>query len=224
LQEDREVQWIGQREYARVEIDLPCLIDGYTPGQIHNISIGGALVTGPRGLADVDDTVSLEFKVGLGGPVEMFGEVLRVSASDRQASYGIEFVAVEPEQRHQLLRSIDGLLSGGGRGTRAAPRIHRQVAVMVRVAGGEMFPGTMSDISRGGLGLLCEWCPAAEQEITVLLSEGPLEANLELPGNVAHVHRTQDGMLGVGVRFARLSPQVQGELDRLVSWMAYAPR
>ncbi|HEX4620204.1 MAG TPA: PilZ domain-containing protein, partial [Myxococcaceae bacterium] len=91
MQDDREVEWTGQREYARVEIELPCLIDGFTPGQIHNISVGGALVTGPRGLADVDDTVSLEFKVGRESAVAMFGEVLRVSAGDGQAAYGIEF-------------------------------------------------------------------------------------------------------------------------------------
>jgi len=55
---EADVSWVrDQREYARVETDILCLLDGTTDGKIRNLSLGGALLFAPEGFAERDDTV-----------------------------------------------------------------------------------------------------------------------------------------------------------------------
>lgn len=114
-----DVEWVSeQREYARVETDLGCIVDGETDGRIRNLSLGGALLFAPAGFADIDDTVSIEFQAGEAEPLTLFGEVLRFVNHGKHAAYGIQFVAVEPQQQENLVRCIELLASGKGPGSR----------------------------------------------------------------------------------------------------------
>ena len=68
-----------KRAHARVESDIACIVDGATEVRIRNLSLGGALLVGPHGLGEIDDTVSLEFEVGEAEPMKLLGELVRVT-------------------------------------------------------------------------------------------------------------------------------------------------
>jgi len=70
-----------KRAHARVESDIACVVDGTTEGRIRNLSLGGALLLGPIGLAELEETVSLEFQVGEAEPLTLLGEVVRFTVT-----------------------------------------------------------------------------------------------------------------------------------------------
>jgi hypothetical protein len=97
-----------RRLYPRLEIDLPCVVDGTTEGRIRNISAGGALLVGPVGLAGVADVLSVEIQRGNPGPLELFSDVVRVLARAGSGEYGLRFVLAE-NRREALDTWMEGL-------------------------------------------------------------------------------------------------------------------
>lgn len=209
----RVMRTTTKRAHARVESDIACIVDGATEARIRNLSLGGALLYGPIGLGELDDTVSLEFQVGEAEPLTILGEVVRITELGTFAEYGIQHVAVEPENAHKLVRCIDLLMSGKGVGRRDAPRLYRRVELRCHTE--EDFYATMNSISRDGLGLECEVPLTLGEKITVELLVGAMGSPLALSGVVTHVHHTEGRQLA-GLHFDPVAPGQQARLDELL--------
>lgn len=203
-----------KRAHARVESDIACVVDGTIEGRIRNLSPGGALLFGPVGYADIDDTVALEFPSGDGEPFTAVGEVLRVTQRGTYAEYGIQFVTFEAADREQLDRCIELVMAGKGVERRDAPRLYRRVEVRCRTA--DEFYATMSNIPRDGLGLECEVALKVGEKVTVELLVGPKDSPLEVSGIVRHVRPAAGGLHLMGLHFDPLSPGQRVRLDELI--------
>lgn len=203
-----------RRAHARVEADIACIVDGTTEGRIRNLSVGGALLFGPVGFGDVDDTVSVEFPVGEAQPLTVFAEVLRITEHGIYAEYGLEFVAVEPVEREKIGRCLELVMSGKGVERRRGPRLYRRIELRCRTV--EAFYATINNISCGGLGLECEVPLKVGEQVTVELLVGPLGSPLELTGIVKHVHPAEGGLHLVGLHFDPLAPGDRVRLDELI--------
>ena len=211
-----------RRAHARVESDIACVVDGTARGRVRNLSLGGALLIGPVGLGEIDDTLSLEFQIGEAEPLSIFGDVVRLAEREREAEYGLQLVGVEPGQHAQLGRCIDLLLLGKGAGRRDSPRLYRRIEL--RCHNVQDFYATMNNISRGGLILESENPLAVGEEVTVEVLIDPLDSPFELSGVVRHTEPAGSGLHLAGLRFAPLAPAQRARLDVLLRAMLRGSR
>jgi hypothetical protein len=200
-----------QRRFARVETDLACLVDGSADCRIRNLSLGGALLFGPHGLAEVGDPLSIELKVDSDAPLAVLGEVLRVARRDTHAEHGIRFPGVDSSQHQRLSRCLSSISKRGGTGERASPRQFKRLGIRCRSV--EDFYATMSNISAGGLGFECDVPLSVGETVTLEVMTRAADRPLHLTGVVAHTRKTPAGTYQAGLRFERLTDSQRADLE-----------
>lgn len=102
-----------RRAHPRVDTDLECLVDGETQAKVRNLSMGGALLVGPEGLAGMDDLIAVEISRPEQEPLSLLSQVVRRHALGETTEYGLSFVELEG-RREELQRWIAALSPATG--------------------------------------------------------------------------------------------------------------
>lgn len=228
FREEEAPRGAEQRAHARIETDLvgTLRVDrGASSARIRDLSVAGALVMAPPGLAAAGAAVILELEGSGGSPLSLNARVIWRDAHLTGGHYGLQFESLTPPQTEGLRRCLDQVLLGRGQGTREYPRVHRRIGVEVKSL--EHASAMMLDISRGGLGIISD-TPVVLGDHLELLIEFSLEAPgldqpLSLPSDVVRVSPAAAGQYQIGLKFAPLEAARQQQLDGLIRALLAAP-
>ncbi|MDF1561632.1 MAG: PilZ domain-containing protein [Deltaproteobacteria bacterium] len=192
-----------RRVHARVETAFDCELitdRNLWPGQVVDLSYGGARVLGPPGIAEVGDLMRVAMKLPMDAEsVTVLGEVRLVTEVDPgRVAYGLRFSQVEPAQRESLTSFIEYLLAGAGVGFRDSPRIARRLEILCRSK--QEFRAVMRDISRSGLGLECDQPLLIDEQVTLEIRVEAVDDPLVVTGKVVHTRAVGGDRHHVGLR------------------------
>lgn len=199
-----------QRVHVRVLAMLPCslsLTSGEHTGVVLDISRGGARLELPKNVCEVGEVFALAITVpNVGDPIRMTAEVLRIEPREHGDCMGVRFASIDPKLSKTLTNYIESIDNTAGGEARRHPRLMRHLEVTLTTIA--QFRAVMRDVSKGGMGLLCD-VPVVLDEAIKVDVQVPKLPRLVLPGRVAHVRSASAGNYRVGVKFDDLSPETK---------------
>lgn len=208
----------GRRKHARIEASIVCNMAtaaAVFDSVVTNISKGGAAILASLTAAEVGETVTLmlEREEGLIA-LSLGATVVRKDEQHQRAVYGLEFAPLPPEEESQLDLLLQLILSAGGSGRRAHPRVATLVEVTCRTE--EIFRGWLRDLSKGGLALKSVRDVPLGNPITVSFGVLGLERLVEVSGDVVTSQATEGGFR-LGVKFTPLGANEQAQVERTLN-------
>lgn len=181
---------------------------------VRDISLGGIFLFTPNLVAAVGEVRTIE----LGTPdgaffLSMRAEVVRaVMAPDTNELLGIglQFTAIEPDQKARLGQLMAKLIDGNGGERRAFPRLAFRVKVICD--GQVSATALLKDLSLGGAGLWLDTPVAIGQEVTLQVEGG--KTPLKIPGRVVSTRwpRNDEPFAQAGVQFTSLTDEQTTDL------------
>jgi hypothetical protein len=170
-------------------------------------------VKDPPGRVGTILTLKLSLTAGI-RPLTIRAQIVRVvreppARGGGVLGIGLHFHQMTNDQEAQVLGMIERAMLGPGTNKRAFPRVYHLAPVTVWTT--EQEKGDLLDIGEGGLGLSLPHEVPMNSDIIVDVA-GPGEGSLKLQGWVVSCDRLDKGFR-IGVRFARLSPGLRGELQ-----------
>jgi hypothetical protein len=120
-----------KRTAARIETSISCDVatdsTSFT-AEVLNLSLTGAALLGPVGVAKRGDLVTLmidhqEAMVS----IALSAEVVRTATQGEAVVYGVHFEALPPDARSELVMLLRLIAAGRGANRRQSPRVSRRV-------------------------------------------------------------------------------------------------
>jgi hypothetical protein len=209
-----------RRVHGRIETHFQCKV---TAGgrahlaRIRQLSVDGASLLAPNGMAKIGDTITIEMEeLGKGHPLR--ARVVRMEGEGLKLRYGVRLMLEGQEQKNQINELMQSLVGAKGSSSREHPRVYRYVSIQFR--GEEQLEGLMSNISRGGLGFESD-TPAKMGEQVMVEIRLEDSTRLEVPCVVSSVRMASGrpgeiGKFQIGLRFEDLTADQQGAVDKLM--------
>lgn len=206
------------RSHARIETSVFCTVATPTDGfdaNVVNLSLGGAGLLGPHGVAKRGDSVTLM----LDRPTEMISlaltaTVVRTAIQGEQTMYGLHFEPLPPDIRGQLVMLLRLIAAGKGTGRRAAPRVARRLVITCHSH--DSFRAVLNDLSRGGFSVRSTRSMPVGERLQAKFGVDGLPNLLELEGPVVNSVSTGDGYFRLGVQFEGLTEERLKRIGQLV--------
>ncbi len=209
-----------RRVHARIETYIQCKVVSKSRShlvRLRGLSMDGASILGPNGMADVGDTLAIELdELRSGRPLS--AEVVRTEGEGLKLRYGVRLKLADAEQREEVSHLIQLLTETKGTSSREHPRIYHYVLIRYRTQ--EQFEAQMNNFSRGGLGFECETPAKLGERILVEVEVGERNERIELPCIVASVRAASSArgpnLFQVGVRFDALTSDQLRAVDEMI--------
>jgi len=222
---------IGEnRLWPRIQTSIMAIFAD-TQGYLHeervsNLSKGGMFIQTKAPLSQKD---RLEFililpdhscEIAVQGQIRHRRSVKTNSEPKEAIGLGIMFTSVEPSLKTTLGNFIDRLLDTevGGGGDRLSPRVATPPCKVTISATGRKEGAILTNISKSGMFIRSKTPLNLFEQVQICITHPETYLELELIGEVLHVHKMEDPKLGfgAGLRFVNLDPQTEIAVIELV--------